>query len=65
MTNKGRPRTDKLCTRVNICINNEINEAAEHFGARQFIKGYDLKKAESVEQYFEMVHEFYKKNNNK
>ena len=56
----SRKRTDRLCVRMNLCVNNEINEAVEIHQAELKIKGRKLSKAESGEKYFEMLHEFYK-----
>ena len=56
----SRKRTDRLCVRMNLCVNNEINDAIECFQLAERLKKNKLSKAESGEKYFEMLHEFYK-----
>lgn len=51
-----KPRTDRFCTRIDVCVGNDLNEAIEKFRAEQRLKGEKLKKAEAAERYFEQLH---------
>ena len=57
-----RPKTDPLCTTIEICVNDDINLAIEKHRINLLTKDRKVKKYEAAERYFEMVHEFYKKN---
>lgn len=51
-----KPRTDKLCTRIDICVSNELNDAIEKYQAELRLKGTKIRKAEAGEKYFEQLY---------
>jgi hypothetical protein len=55
-----KPRTDKFCTRIDVCVSNEINVAIECYQAERFLKGDKLRKVEAAEKWIEMIFNHYK-----
>lgn len=51
-----KPRTDRFCVRIDVCVSNDLNEAIEKFRAELRIKGEKLKKAEAAERFFEQLY---------
>lgn len=51
-----KPRTDRLCVRVDVCVSNDLNDAIEKYQAELRIKGEKLRKAEAAERYFEQLY---------